>query len=555
MPKAGSSASKARVAKMKATPNKSGDGSNIGNPTRTVTTASGQTYGPGSEASLSYGGSGVAATPKTPTPPEFVSAEETITTGEPLPGAVPSPLQQTPLPTNEFNSITGNRLAPGASYVDVQGQTVKQGSKYQQAHAALKGTAAPSDGGAAMSKISGAMPPEPADTSTADIAMAEDSDFQTLQKTVLDFLSPIKQKDTLLSEYNKLYKQSGIEQLDEEIIDAETIIDGTEDDIRNEVQMAGGFATDSQVQAMALSRNKSLLKRYNQLFAARESAQKRLDTMVQLSYQDKQLANDKINTGLNAMFKLAEFKQQATNNTREAFNNLVQNVGYAGAYEAYKGDARQMGFIEKTMGMQPGGLKALADFKVPLTEKEQIDIDLKREQIKTEQAQRGLIAANTAKVKSETGGGGKQTIATQYQAERGQRILQSISTLRDKITPNTVGWAARASNSLPPFFQSQGVIDTAAEIEQFKSGVFANEITAMREASKTGGAVGNASDREGSRLENALGAISSEQSVESNLENLKEAEDALVRWYSVLNDADLIVAPDGSGNLIQIIDG
>lgn len=550
MPKAGSSASKARVAKMKATPNKSGDGSNIGNPTRTVTTASGQTYGPGSEASLSYGGSGVAATPKTPTPPEFVSAEETITTGEPLPGAVPSPLQQTPLPTNEFNSITGNRLAPGASYVDVQGQTVKQGSKYQQAHAALKGTAAPSDGGAAMSKISGAMPPEPADTSTADIAMAEDSDFQTLQKTVLDFLSPIKQKDTLLSEYNKLYKQSGIEQLDEEIIDAETIIDGTEDDIRNEVQMAGGFATDSQVQAMALSRNKSLLKRYNQLFAARESAQKRLDTMVQLSYQDKQLANDKINTGLNAMFKLAEFKQQATNNTREAFNNMVKNVGYAGAYAAYQSNPAQMARVEQIMGMQPGGLKALADFKVPLTEKEQIDIDLKREQIATERAQRGLIAANTRKVISETGTkDDKAATRVQGRVQQADVVIGKVDEALSRVGFNSTGFIGGSTKGI----SGSPAYNLDSALKTIKANLGFSELQAMREASPTGGALGQVAVQELDMLQSTIANLDPGLGEEILRDNLDEVVTHYTNWLNTVG-YDVVEGNDGSRVIVQILD-
>lgn len=321
------------------------------------------------DAKLKSAGTNMVSTgapaPVAPVGPDAVAEQNAPPVAPTAPIVAPTAPTQPPAtapvaPTNEFSSETGEKLAPGSSYINAQGQTIKQGSKYEQALSRVQQMGeAPSTEGAAMSTIKGAVAQE-ADTTFADTAMAESPDLQSYLQEALDFLSPQNQKDSILKEYDRLYENSGIEKLDQELIDAETIIDGTEDDIRNEVQTAGGFATDSQVQAMALARNKGLLKRYNQLFATREAAQKRLDTMVQLSAQDRQFAMQKMEMSINTAFKVAEFKQQATNNIREQSRWLTQTMGADGLYNAYKSDPRQLGFLEKSLGLAPGGLSVAA---------------------------------------------------------------------------------------------------------------------------------------------------------------------------------------------------
>lgn len=60
-----------------------------------------------------------------------------------------------------------------------------------------------------------------------------------------------------------------------------------------------------------------------------------------------------------------------------------------------------------------------------------------------------------------------------------------------------------------------------AKLDSLKSQVFAQSIQAMRDASRTGGAVGNVSDREGQRFEAMLGTLSQAQDEKSFKESLK----------------------------------
>lgn len=412
-------------------------------------------------------------------------------------------------------------------------------NRFQQGLSAARatGVSAPAQQGTARAMVSSFTPVEP-DTNTVDALFETDPVWQSISQEVQDYLSPPKQKETLMKEYERLYAESGLEGLDQEIIDAESIIDGTEDDIRNEVQMAGGFATDSQVQAMALARNKTLLKRYNSLVAARTQTQNRLDTMINLSKEDRRIAEDRTINRLNMMFKLGDFRQQAIGNIKEAFNSMVAKVGYAGAYQAYATNPRQLSFIENVMGLGPGGLQSLAS-------QPDLERTLKLEQIQTEKAQQANIYSQIASREKEAQG---PTISP-YQVERSTRILGDTKNIREGVTanPNTVGAIGYYTQWIP----NTDSFRMAAEIDELKANIFANELTAMREASKTGGAVGNVSDREGARLESALGALRIGMGQEAFLKNLQEVEDSVKSWTETMAGEGYVLTPDG---LVQITD-
>lgn len=232
-------------------------------------------------------------------------------------------------------------------------------SKFQQAHEVLKGSPAPSDGGKAMSAVQSATPYEP-DQTAVDQYISGDPNVNSLMQGITQLLQPQEQTSSLMEDYQKLYKESGLDQINHELIDADTVINGTEDDIRNEIQTAGGFGTDSQIQAMALSRNKGLLKRYNQLVQMKTDATNQLNTLSSLNAQDKQMAQTRLNTQIDSMFKLANFRQQAQNNVQEQARWLTQTMGADGLYAAYKNDPRQLSMLEHTLGLAPGGLSTAA---------------------------------------------------------------------------------------------------------------------------------------------------------------------------------------------------
>lgn len=283
------------------------------------------------------------------------------------PGGVP-PTQAPPQAPNQPQAATTAQnalpgaLGPQATVVTASAAPTPIENKYATglATAQASGAPVPQTAGPARAAVTAYTPPEAPNTAQVDSMLSDDPGINSLMQGITQLLNPAKQTTSLMQDYQKLYKQSGLADINKEIIDAETVINGTEDDVRNEIQTAGGFGTDSQVQAMSLARNKSLLTRYNQLVQQKTDATNQLNTMVSLDSQDKQMAQQRVDTQISAMFNMANFRQQAINNTREQYNNLAQAVGLDGLYDAYKSSPTQLANIEKVMGIQSGGLQGFA---------------------------------------------------------------------------------------------------------------------------------------------------------------------------------------------------
>jgi hypothetical protein len=76
-----------------------------------------------------------------------------------------------------------------------------------------------------------------------------------------------------------------------------------------------------------------------------------------------------------------------------------------------------------------------------------------------------------------------------------------------------------------------------SKYESIVNNIFVNALQSMRNASKTGGAVGNVSDREGDKLEQTLSALSRAQSTEDFKANVKKAIDRLEIAKKNIKDA------------------
>lgn len=242
---------------------------------------------------------------------------------------------------------------PGAAPTPTQ-------NKFQQglATAQSSGIPVPQDPGQARAAATSYLPKE-TNTQAVDTMLTDDPMINSIMQNVATLLNPKNQTTTLMQDYKKLYKESGLKDINEELIDAETIIDGTEDDIRNEIQTAGGMATDSQVVAMGLSRNKSILKRYNQLVQMKSDATNQLNTMLSLNQQDKQMAQERLTTQINTMFQFANFRQQTINAARETAQWTAQTMGADGLYNSVAADPVQLARTEKILGLSPGGLQKI----------------------------------------------------------------------------------------------------------------------------------------------------------------------------------------------------
>lgn len=339
-------------------------------------------------------------------------------------------------------TFTRNTADPASTYQPV--------NKYKEGLAAAQasGLPAPADAGAARMGVAKYTPNQP-DTSAVDSYISDDPGVNKLMQGITKLLNPQQQTTSLLADYQSLYKESGLANINAEIINADKVINGTEGDIRNEIEKAGGFGTESQVQAMTLARNKSLLTRYNQLVQMKTDATNQLNTLSTLNAQDKQMAQTRLNTQIDAMFKVATFQQQAQNNIKEAFNNMVSKIGYAGAYAAYSTNPRQLASIEQVTGLGSGGLQKLASQPDLDLQSKTLDLQLKKAQIANTYSE--ISARNNAR--SNTLNGKPQT-ATQAQvqgyADRTNQADQILNNFGSKFT----GAAAGIASYLPNFLKS-----------------------------------------------------------------------------------------------------
>ena len=76
-----------------------------------------------------------------------------------------------------------------------------------------------------------------------------------------------------------------------------------------------------------------------------------------------------------------------------------------------------------------------------------------------------------------------------------------------------------------------------AKLDSIKSQIFQSSLLAMREASKTGGAVGNVSDREGDKLERTIAALDQAQGTPRFKDELRKARAQLALSKALINRA------------------
>lgn len=112
-----------------------------------------------------------------------------------------------------------------------------------------------------------------------------------------------------------------------------------------------------------------------------------------------------------------------------------------------------------------------------------------------------------------------------YTAERARRTVQSVDSLIDRVGPWTVGRGALLS-----YIPETDAADFEADLNTLKANIAFGELSAMRAASKTGGALGAVSERELALLESTLGALSTKQSAANFKRNLQQIKDSINRW-------------------------
>ena len=128
-------------------------------------------------------------------------------------------------------------------------------------------------------------------------------------------------------------------------------------------------------------------------------------------------------------------------------------------------------------------------------------------------------------VQNASKGTGVTDAGQDYTAVRQNRIRDSVNELKPRVNESTVGLG-----SLSSFLPGSPARNFKADLETLKANISFSELQEMRNASKTGGALGQVAIRELELLESTLGALDQGQSPESFTKNLQKILTSLDTW-------------------------
>ncbi len=235
----------------------------------------------------------------------------------------------------------------GQLYNAAQGQQVPQNSA--DATAALKGLSY--DAQQENDPVFGAM------------ASSLSPIMQSLGQVLQNINNPALGAVSLQQEYNDMASKYNLPSMQADLMNMTNIMNGTESDIRDEVSKVGGFATDSQVQAIASARNKVIQKQYNSLATQYTAAQTNVQNMMQYAQQDQSNSLQRQSLTANITQSMASIESQmmqmgmtmqqhAIDNT----NKIVTNIGYTGLASQAGGNPQVLKSYESLLGLAPGSL-------------------------------------------------------------------------------------------------------------------------------------------------------------------------------------------------------
>lgn len=163
-------------------------------------------------------------------------------------------------------------------------------------------------------------------------------------------------RTSLVDEFTKLNADQGIQADKLALMNINNVMNGTEDDIRNEISKTGGFATNSQVMALTAARNKVLMNQASALqdtITAKEDYVKEIMTLTQADFAE---ADKQVSEQIGLDEKVAELQISLDNAATSNLQSIVSNIGYAGLAQSFQGNPQGMAQAEQMLGLPKGAL-------------------------------------------------------------------------------------------------------------------------------------------------------------------------------------------------------
>src|SRR3990167_3371961 len=259
-------------------------------------------------------------------------------------------------------------------YAGTAQQNIDLSKKYLEAYNANKAKPVPDTGAQARSEIASYFEEAPQQQENPEQTFFDT--YMNMNPVIKSFYDQIQQSlstpqttTSFKDEYTKLLTEQGVPALQTEYMNIKNIMDGTEDDIRTEITKSGGFATESQVQALAGARNKVLLKQANVLQRQLALKEDYVDQLMQFSQLDRKQVSDDLDRKLGLTEKLASIQEKMTTAAKDNYQKIVDTVGYQGLADALGGDKAAQNVAEQALGLPKNALSntAFLTMKKPTT--------------------------------------------------------------------------------------------------------------------------------------------------------------------------------------------
>lgn len=177
-------------------------------------------------------------------------------------------------------------------------------------------------------------------------------------------MSPQNTQQTFTQEYQTLTQGLGIPGLQTQLLNIQNVMSGTVDDIRTEVTKAGGTATESQVQALAATRNNVLMKQASALSNTLSMQEDYVGQIMQFSQADQSQVNTQVNEKTGLLETMASLQQTMNQNSLSNYQKTLTTVG--GDYGAFASTIpdNMKPTVENLMGLAPGTLSDPGELQI-----------------------------------------------------------------------------------------------------------------------------------------------------------------------------------------------
>lgn len=250
------------------------------------------------------------------------------------------------------------------NYQGTAAQNTELGKKYVDFYNSKKGTEAPAENPMRSQETLQTMQPQQQGPDPQQNFIDQYASMNPFVKQYYDqasqALSSQSTRQSFVDEYKQFEQEQGILADKLELVNIKNIMEGTEDDIRTEITKAGGFATEGQVQALTMARNKVFLKQANQLSQTIQAKEDYVDHIMQFTQMDREEVDKQVEMKLGLTAKMADMQDKLISSARENYQQIISKVGYDGLNTMLQGDARQTAQVEQLLGIAPGGLGRIA---------------------------------------------------------------------------------------------------------------------------------------------------------------------------------------------------